>query len=77
MDGELMFVLKEARRAMLAAYRSALTQGVPHEVAVDTAMARYRAFVPAASSREVRAVLEQAISADAASTQARRPELVH
>jgi hypothetical protein len=65
-----MFVLKEARRAMIAAYRSASTQGAPHEVASDTAIARYRAFLPDASFMEARAVLAEAISTEARSDRA-------
>ena len=62
-----MFVLKEARRAMIAAYRSVLTKGASHDVAFDTAVARYRAFLPEVSSTEARAVIAEAISTEARS----------
>jgi hypothetical protein len=60
-----MFVLKEARRSMLTAYRAALAQGASRDVAINTAVARYRAFLPEASTLEARALLAEAISADA------------
>jgi hypothetical protein len=72
-----MFILKEARRAMLAAYRSALAEGASHEVAIDTAVARYRAFVPEATNMEVRALLADVICGDAQSVRAKAPQLVH
>jgi hypothetical protein len=72
-----MFVLKEARRAMLAAYSSALAQGASHEVAIDTAVVRYRAFLPEVSTMEARALLAEASSTDARSGRAEVPLLVN
>jgi hypothetical protein len=72
-----MFVLKEARRAMLAAYTCALRQGASHEAAVAMAVARYRAFLPEASIMEVRALLSQAISTDAGAGRAEVHAAVH
>lgn len=59
-----MLWVNEARRATLATFRRALTEGASEGVAAQVAYARYRAFFPAAGESEAKRALQDAISVD-------------